>query len=53
MKLARLLMYEIMKWAITFSMTKSVPLFIHVMFQTSDLELDKFIILKTDLAEIG
>jgi hypothetical protein len=46
MKLTRLLMYENMKWAITFTMTKSVPLFIHVIFQTSDQELGKFIILK-------
>jgi len=41
-----MLMSENMKWAITFTMTKSVPLFIHVIFQTSDLELEKFIILK-------
>jgi len=39
-------MYENRKWAIIFTMTKSVPLFIHVIFQTLDLELDKFIILK-------
>jgi len=40
MKLTRLLMYENMKWATTFNMTKSVPFFIRVIFQTSDLELD-------------
>jgi len=39
-------MYENMKWAMTFTTTKSVPLFIHVIFQTSDLELGNFIVLK-------
>jgi hypothetical protein len=41
-----------MKWTITFTVTKSVPLFIHVIFQTSDLELGKFVILKLILHKL-